>query len=316
LHHCILNRDRRTDISMNASTTISHLSNKIANPEHSRFIFDDQLEAAFFYMQPEPRPCFTTQLLSELEQFQKIVSEHISLDISRKLDPRYKYTVMASNIPDVFNLGGDLNLFLDHIKRGNRDALQKYAVACINAGYKMCTSLDLPLTTIALIQGSAQGGGFEAALSCNTIIAEKGSLMGFPEVLFNLFPGMGAYSYLRQRVNSVLAENIILSGKIYCAEELHKLGIVDVIAEPGQGKQALREYIRRSNRKSNANALIRHTRNKYNQVTYEELHDITSMWVDCALSVGEREIKTIDRLIRAQNRKMQAAPQATQQEEA
>jgi len=300
---------------MNTTTSISHLNNKIIKPLHSKFHFDDQLETAFFYMQSKPRPCFTCQLLEELQQFQKIVAEHVHLDIQQNLEPRYKYTVMASLVPDVFNLGGDLNLFLEHIKQGNRDELQKYAVACIDAGYKMSTSMSLPLTTIALVQGSAQGGGFEAALSCNTIIAEKDSLMGFPEVLFNLFPGMGAYSYLRQRVNSVLAENIILSGKIFRAEELHSMGIVDILAEPGQGKQALKNYIRQNKRKSNAQALIRHTRNKYNQVTYEELHDITSMWVDCALNVGEREIRTIDRLIRAQNRKMATAPEETHQQE-
>ena len=286
---------------------ISHINNKIIKPQHSSFLFDDQLETAFFYMHPQPRPCFTRQLLQELAQFQKIVSENIQLDINQNLEPRYKYTVMASQIPNVFNLGGDLNLFLEHIRQGNRTELQHYANACIDAGYKMSTSMKLPVTTIALVQGSAQGGGFEAALSCNTIIAEKGSLMGFPEVLFNLFPGMGAYSYLRQRINPALAENIILSGKIYKAEELYAMGIVDVLAEKGQGEQALKQYIRHNRKRSNAQALIRHTRNKYNQVTHEELHDITSMWVDCALNIGEREIKTITRLIRAQNRKMSSS---------
>ena len=128
--------------------------------------------------------------------------------------------------------------------------------------------------------------------------------MGFPEVLFNLFPGMGAYSFLRQRVNSALAEHIILSGKLYSAEELYNLGIVDILAEPGKGDQALAEYIRQSNRRCNAQSLIRHTRNSYNQVTYDELHDITSMWVDCAMNISERELKTMHRLVRAQNNKV------------
>jgi len=289
---------------MNASTTISHLSNKIIKPIHSSFHFDDQLGAAFIYMKADPRPCFTIELLEDLKQFEQIISEQVKLDVSQKLTPRFQYTVVASSIPNVFNLGGDLNLFMDLINTKNREQLHKYAVACIDVSYTMSTCMGLPITTIALVQGSAQGGGFEAALACNVIIAEKGSLMGFPEVLFNLFPGMGAYTYLRQRVNSALAEKIILSGKIFRAEELYEMGLVDILAEPGQGKQALHTYIKQSKRRSNAQALIRHTRNKYNKISYEELLDITTMWVDCALNIGERERKTMQRLIRAQNRKV------------
>ena len=60
--------------------------------------------------------------------------------------------------------------------------------------------------TIALVQGDALGGGMELALSCHTIVAEEGVGMGLPEVLFGLFPGMGAYSFLCKRVSPQLAE--------------------------------------------------------------------------------------------------------------
>ena len=58
----------------------------------------------------------------------------------------------------------------------------------------MRSSFNLPFTTISLVQGDALGGGFEAALCGDIIIAEKQARFGFPEVLFNLFPGMGAYN--------------------------------------------------------------------------------------------------------------------------
>jgi len=59
----------------------------------------------------------------------------------------------------------------------------------------MANNLFLPLTTISLAQGDALGGGFEAALSCSVIIAERRARFGFPEVMFNLFPGMGPTAF-------------------------------------------------------------------------------------------------------------------------
>ena len=53
------------------------------------------------------------------------------------------------------------------------------------------SSFDLPFTTISLVQGDALGGGFEAALAGDVVIAEKSAQFGFPEVMFNLFPGNG-----------------------------------------------------------------------------------------------------------------------------
>ncbi len=274
--------------------------------QQSHFHVDDELGAATFYMQPEPRPCFNTALLKELRSFQQAVAQKVQLDRQQQGESSLKYTVLASSIPGIFNLGGDLNLFLQLIQQQDRETLLQYAITCIDIVHQMSVSLESPLTTIALIQGSAQGGGLEAALSCNVIIAERGTQLGFPEVLFNLFPGMGAYSFLRQRVNSALAEHIILSGKLYSAEELYNLGVVDILADSGKGDQELREYIRQTNRRSNAQALIRHTRSCYNHVSYKELHDITTMWVDCAMNISERELKTMQRLVRAQNSKIES----------
>lgn len=298
---------------MTSASSLNQLPTLATHLQQSRYRYDDDLGAAFFFMTPEPRPCFNTTLLRELRLFQQAAARQILLDTQQNGASNLKYTVLASSVPGVFNLGGDLNLFLELIEQQDRDKLLSYAITCIDIAHQMSISLDSQLTTIALVQGSAQGGGLEGALSCNVIIAERGTLLGFPEVLFNLFPGMGAYSFLRQRVNSALAEQIILSGKLYHAEELHEMGIIDILAEPGKGEEALQEYIHQSNKRSNAQALIRHTRNHYNQVSYQELHDITSMWVDCAMNISPRDLKTMGRLIRAQNHKIQKIQTRDQQ---
>jgi DSF synthase len=286
------------------NTAANNLSKFTTPLKQSRYDYDEELGAAFFYMKPTPRPCFNSVMLRELRLFQQAASRQVISEKELQGSSNLKFTVLASSVPGVFNLGGDLNLFLQLIEQQDREGLLSYAVTCIDIAYQMSVSLESTVTTIALLQGSAQGGGFEGALSCNVIIAEKGTHLGFPEVLFNLFPGMGAYSFLRQRVNSSMAEHIILSGKLYRAEELHEMGVIDYLAEEGAGMEALRDYIRQANKRSNAQKLIRHTRNHYNQVSYEELHEITTMWVDSAMSISERDLKTMSRLVRAQDKKI------------
>ena len=68
--------------------------------------------------------------------------------------------------------------------------------------------------------GDALGGGLELALSCQTVVAESGIGMGFPEVLFDLFPGMGAFTFLSRRVTSRQAERMMLDARVYPVEEL------------------------------------------------------------------------------------------------
>jgi len=270
----------------------------------SQVKFDEKLGAFFIYMQSTPRPCFTLELLDDLKHFLIEAEEKIVTDLKQDGHSNLKFIVVSSAFPGTFNLGGDLNLFAELIERQDREKLLEYAVNCITVGHKASMSLDLPLTTITLIQGNAMGGGFEAALACNVIIAERGYMMGFPEVMFNLFPGMGAYTYLAQRINPVLAERMILSGKMYHAEELYEMGVIDYLAEPGEGEDVLKEYIHNEKKFGHARSLIRHIRKQYNPASYKQLLDITNLWVESALQLTQKELTTIKRLVAAQDRKM------------
>jgi len=158
------------------------------------------------------------------------------------------------------------------------------------------------VVTISLVQGDALGGGFEAALTSDIIIAERRSQMGFPEILFNLFPGMGAYSFLARKIGPIQAEKIILSGKLYSAEELYKIGLVDVLVEDGQGEDALYDYVSKQNRHSNGYTALQKAKQRFNPVTYEELIDITDIWVEAALKLSERDLRVMDRFVRSQQK--------------
>ena len=214
---------------------------------------------------------------------------------------KYDYLVFGSDVENVFNLGGDLELFSGYIEAGNRDDLLDYAMKCVDILYQNMFHYQLDLTTISLIQGDALGGGFEAALSGNIIIAEKGVKMGLPEVLFNLFPGMGAYSLLSRKIGFAPAEKMILSGALYTAEQLHEMGVVDILAEKGEGEMAVYRYINNAAKASNTFKSMQKLKDICNQISYKELADIATVWADSALKLKARDLRMMERLVHRQN---------------
>jgi DSF synthase len=220
--------------------------------------------------------------------------------------------VLASDA-EVFNLGGDLALFAQLIRSGNRGRLLEYAKLCVEVAFNFSRLYEDRVHSIAVVQGEALGGGFEAALCCHTIIAEEGVGMGFPEVLFDLFPGMGAYTFLTRRVTPAQAERMMLDARIYPAEELLKMGVVDYVVPRGEGQQAARDLIRRHQRISNALRSMNVVRQACRPVSLEELLAVTSEWVEAAMRLNERALKTMERLIRAQQKRADA-PQAARVE--
>jgi DSF synthase len=250
-------------------------------------------------MHAAPRPCFSTALLKELHAWNNFLVQEID-----KLEHPIHYQVCASSVEGIYNLGGDLDLFRQLIEQRDKDALLRYAVACIEPLYAFATHLNRPnLRTIALVQGDALGGGFECALAANVLIAERGSKLGLPEILFNLFPGMGAMTFLGRRVGHHQAEKIILSGKLYLAEELHDMGVVDVLAEAGAGERAVYEYIRRESKARNGALAVRAAREISQPVSHDELMRITEIWVEAALRLGQKDLRMMERLVSRQTGK-------------
>lgn len=248
------------------------------------------------------RPCFSRQALSDIEVFHKWCAGTMERTQVEKAGEPITHVVLASDGP-VFNLGGDLELFAQLIRARDRNALYSYAERCIE-GILQFHHADNPwMHSIALVQGDALGGGFEAALCCDTIVAEEGVGMGFPEVLFDLFPGMGAYSFLSRRISPKLAEQMMLDGRVYDSAELHRLGVVDVLAPRGQGEEAVRDLIRKQRRIPNARRAMHTVRSLVHPITRAELMAVTEVWVDTALKLGDRDLATMERLVRAQQKR-------------
>jgi DSF synthase len=259
--------------------------------------WEQALGTLWSHMRYTGRPCYSPEALldlgSLLDGTEQMFAAHSS-DL--------RYFVHGSRFPGVFSLGGDLSRFASWIRKRDREALTQYGRACVRLVHRMFTGLDLPIVTIALVEGDALGGGFETALSFNLIVAERNAKFGFPENLFGLFPGMGAYSLLARRIGSARAEAIILSGRTYTAEELHALGVVQILAEPGRGTRAVRDYIERHGRRHGGYQGIYRAGREVNPLSLDELDRIVEIWTDAALHLSEKDLRLMKRLAAAQDR--------------
>lgn len=275
---------------------------ELFNLDQLDVLYDQDAEALWTYMRPVGRPSFTPAMLGDFVNWQRLIGAHFGPD-----HVPLRYLVLGSRAPGVFCFGGDLELFASLIREGNRDGLAAYGYRCVEILHRNLMSLDLPMLTIGLVQGQALGGGFEALLSFDYIIAERGSSFGLPEVKFGLFPGMGAHAFLSRKLGSSMADRVIIGDVVFSAEEMHEMGIVHALAEPGQGVEAVRDFMRRSERRHAGLVGARRASKRADDITLSELRDIVDYWADAALKLREQDLKLMQRLAGAQER-MPRAP--------
>jgi len=276
-----------------------------SNPIEFRFAdqlratFDPELRAMWLRWSPKPRPCFNLPLLSACNDYCRFLQNSHGVIEHNGQEYAVQSSILSSDVPGVFNLGGDLDLFTRLIDERDRPGLMEYGMACVEVVYRNLSCYDLPITTISLVQGECLGGGFEAALSSQVLIAERSARFGFPEIMFNLFPGMGAMSFVLRRSNHRIAEELISSATLFSADDMLQRGIVDIVVDDGEGPAAVREYLR--NKEPVLRDLYR-VRRRVQNLTRKELDDIVTLWVDAALRINPRDLRLMGHIVARQDR--------------
>jgi len=259
--------------------------------------WDEMAATLWSFMTPIGRPAFTFSILRDLQAWQQEIQRAFPADSGL-----LKYLVLGSRFPGAFNLGGDMDFVADRAEARDVGALVAYGNMCIDILHQNILSLDLPIVTIALIQGDAIGGGFEVALSFDVLVAERGTRFSFPDHIFGMFPGVGAHVFLTRKLGAAQAEKLMLSGRTYTAEEMYELGLVHVLAEPGQGEQAVADYIAHNGRRQTGQYGVYRAAREINPITVDELRRIVKIWAETAVRLQPHNIKMMRRLAAAQAR--------------
>jgi len=93
---------------------------------------------------------------------------------------------------------------------------------------------DLPMPTIAAIEGHCLGGGLELALCCDIRIASETAKLGLPEVRLAVIPGSGGTQRLPRVVGATRAKELILTGRRLTAVEAEAIGLVNRVVPAGR----------------------------------------------------------------------------------
>ena len=144
-------------------------------------------------------------------------------------DPEVRVVLVSSTSQKAFCVGADLkerSTFTD----ADLMAQRPWARAAYSG------VLNLPMPTIAVVEGYALGGGLEIALSCDLIIAGSAAVVGLPEVSVGVIPGGGGTQLLTRRIGWSRAAGIIFTARRMPASEAAALGVVDEVVEPGTAR--------------------------------------------------------------------------------
>src|ERR1700676_3680225 len=170
--------------------------------------------------------------LDELERFAAILDD---------VNDKAHALIIYSEVKAGFCAGADLRelfqrsqeLEMREAVKGVRDYLKRI--------HRVLNTIDAsPLTTIAAVHGVTFGGGFELALACDLIIADKMARFCFPELRLGLIPGFGGIPRLKRDLGNAVVRDLLLTGRSFNATKAQQIGLVSQVVAEGEALRAAR----------------------------------------------------------------------------
>jgi len=149
--------------------------------------------------------------------------------------------IVFSEMKPGFCAGADLR----ELYRRSQELERKDAAAGVRGFleriHRVMNAIDAsPLTTIAAVHGVTFGGGFELALVCDLIIADKMARFCFPELRLGLIPGFGGIPRLKRDLGNAIVRDLLLTGRSFNATKAQQIGLVSQVVSEGESLRAAR----------------------------------------------------------------------------
>jgi enoyl-CoA hydratase/carnithine racemase len=193
--------------------------------------FKDERDNIWVFLNNPPANMFTDEFLGEL---------CAALQSVATLPSGEGRLVYLSHFGEYFSLGGDRSELVRTM--GDPDAIAAFAEKA-RALIKVITSLDA--LVVAVVNGTAQGGGFETLLATDLQIVRAGVKLGVPEIKSGLIPGMGGLTYLQHVIGPARTKRLVMTGDLVEAEQAQAWGLIsDVVSDPFVAALALADAIK------------------------------------------------------------------------
>ena len=149
-------------------------------------------------------------------------------------DPRICAVILTGSGSRAFCVGVDIA----ELSLGDADESARRVALRQQVNEKLA---NLPVPSVAVIDGLAMGGGVELALSCTFRLATQRARFSMPEIKLGLIPGGGGTQRLPRLLGPSRALQLMLSGRTIEAEEALSLGIVDQLVD--DAKEGARAFV-------------------------------------------------------------------------
>lgn len=171
-----------------------------------------------------------TVMLSDLE---RLVAE------LPRLEQDAAALVLRSTLPAGFSAGADLRELHGAVRDLDPEARVAGVRVFLRRIHAVLDALDTTsLVTVAALHGVTFGGGFELALVCDLLVADRMARFAFPELRLGLVPGFGGVARLARDTGSGVVRDLLLTGRSLNAARAHALGIVSQLVAEGQSAEA------------------------------------------------------------------------------
>jgi len=170
--------------------------------------------------------------LEELERFVETASGFAS---------RARSLVIYSRMAAGFSAGADLRELYRRMQSRKADAHEMEVREFLTRIHQVFSWIDSsPLVTVAAVHGVVFGGGFELALTCDMIVADRTARFCFPELRLGLIPGFGGIPRLKRELGNGLVRDLILTGRSFNATKAAAIGLVSQLVSPGEASRVAR----------------------------------------------------------------------------
>jgi enoyl-CoA hydratase len=171
-------------------------------------------------------------MLEDLERLVKALPE---------LESQAAALIIYSSRKEGFSAGGDLRELYRLSVATEGQARAEGMRAFILRTHHVANSIDAsPLTTIAAVHGICFGGGFELALTCDLIVADKMARFAFPELRLGIIPGFGGIPRLRRDVGNAVVRDLLFTGRSINAAKARSVGLVSQVTAEGESLRLAR----------------------------------------------------------------------------
>jgi enoyl-CoA hydratase/carnithine racemase len=170
-----------------------------------------------------------------LEELEKFVA------VLEGLSHQSHTLIVYSTLKGGFSAGADLRELYGWIQEYGQGDVAGHAREYLNRIHAVMNALDAcPFMTIAAVHGVTFGGGFELALACDLIIADKLARFCFPELRLGLIPGFGGIPRLKRDLGNAVVRDLLLTGRSFNTTKAQQIGLVSQVVGEGEALRAAR----------------------------------------------------------------------------